>query len=298
MRTTVALSALALLLLVTGLAMAVPRTGAVDDPQDSRPPFEGTTFPDASRVMVSYEPDDGTLIATLTLIAPLGSTASPSASTFVDLTFGVGASGPGGACAVPDLAGDGRPGDLRVAANIDSNGPPDDITNQFRTTVQVVGGPQFVGAAGSISADRRVITWTVAADPALAGRDLHCVGDVAMPYSFSDSDAIADFPLTGPAGPAAPAPPAPAPAPSAVAPPAVAAATTPDRVAPRLRLAPVTRTVRALRRGGLTARVACDEPCAVRARLRLAPRVARALGVSRLLGASTRPRLVDRKSVV
>jgi hypothetical protein len=198
MRTAAALSALALLLLVAGLATAVPRTGGVDDPQDSRPLFEGTEFADASRVTVSYEPDDGTLIATLALVAPLGTTASPGASTFADLTFGVGATGPGGVCAVPDPAGEGRAGDLRVAATIDSNGPPGAITDLVRTTVQVVGGPQLVGASGAISADRRVITWTVAPDPALAGRDLDCVGDVAMPYSFSDSDAIAGFPLTTP----------------------------------------------------------------------------------------------------
>ncbi|WP_217913988.1 hypothetical protein [Miltoncostaea marina] len=285
----VAALALALLVIPAGIAVAVPRSGSADDPRDvpATPPGSPPRA-DAQRVAVSYEPADGSLQVTLDLHDPLGTVAQPTTSVWVDVQLGLGAFAADGSCAVPTEGLEGRTGDIRFHGQIDSSGPPGAERNLFHTTVRFASSDRMIsGAAGTISADRRRITWSAGPDPDLAGRDYRCAGDVRVPYSYHDSDAVADVALHD-----AEPPPAAAPAGGVTAvPPVVERRAVRDRAAPRLRFAVPSRSLKRLRASGMTIPVRCDERCRVTARLLVSPAVARALRTSRVLG-TARPAAV------
>jgi hypothetical protein len=60
-----------------------------------------------------------------------------------------------------------------------------------------------------------------------------------------------------------------------------------DVRAPRARVAATGRSLKNLVRGGLVVPVTCDETCLVRSRLVVAPRLARGLGISKIIGTSS-----------
>jgi len=272
-------------------ASGVPLSGAVDDPRDA-PADRGPRFPDAKRLAITYDPLAGAVTTVLELHEPFGTVNAPGAGEELEVWVALGATASDGdtCTAAPPPDGIEEDGDVGVYLWAASQGPVGGEQMSYEARARVAGDPAVNPTVreGSISADRTTFTWTTAPSPALAGRDIRCVGGAATLAWTRDPEAydrIASFVLAGPApSPVVDRPVLGPPAPP-VAPPSPQVAAT-DVRAPVARIGTPARSRAALLRRGLVVRVTCDEACTVRSRLILTPGRARLLGLPRVIGTS------------
>ncbi|WP_217913311.1 hypothetical protein [Miltoncostaea marina] len=291
LRAAAAVGVAAAALSLAGAAAGAPRSGAVGDPLDVPPPpdLPEVQPADVRSLGASYDPETGAIGVTLELHNPL----SPWINRDVDMGFGP--MGADGTCAAPAVPWDPlAAGPARPLVELDIYSDYQRGWWDFLATGNVRLGSYDIVAQGpgTLSDDRRTITFSIPATPALEGLDLRCVGPtVAFAVSGPARDDVASFVFDGFAP--APRPVAPPPervagppqgpaAPSAL--PGATASMAPDRHPPRVRLSAARRSLGALRTGGLPVRVTSSEDAAVAARLTLPATTARRFGVPRIIG--------------
>lgn len=201
--------ALAALLAAASTAWAAPRTGSVTDPEDRPPNLFGELYPDVTGLSVAYDPDTGGLLVGMDLAHPTMAATNGHQDPYISLTFEVGAAGPDGReCRGPSTPSP-RTGDLSVTANHwsgnnDTGTNPTEFWNLYVTVAGYTGA--LSSEQGTISADRRRITWSFPGHTALVRRDHTCVTRAQM-TSYPDwwIDEIPPFFFTGFAPPPPPA---------------------------------------------------------------------------------------------
>ncbi|MFN8122833.1 MAG: Ig-like domain-containing protein [Thermoleophilia bacterium] len=205
---TTLLLTLALMLAAASAAWAAPRSGSVTDPEDRPPHLSGELYPDVTGLQVAYDPDTGGLQVAMDLAHGTTPAANSHSDPYISLTFEVGGTSPNGR----ECMGAGpssRTGDLSVSAShYSSNSDTGDaLAEHWNLYVTVAGySGSLSSQQGTISPDRRRITWSFPGHTALVRRDYTCVTRAQM-TSYPDwwIDEIAPFFFTGFAPPPPPA---------------------------------------------------------------------------------------------
>lgn len=177
------ITALLLLVIASPAAMGAPRSGSVTDPEDRPPNLFGVKYPDLKGFSVAYEPDSGSLEVGMDLHSPTPAATNGHQDPNIGLSFEVGAPSAGGRECLGPTAPAPRTGDLSVFASHYS-GNNDEGTNPYDAWNLHISVAGYSGALasqqGTISADRRRITWSFPGHAALVRRDYTCVTRTQM----------------------------------------------------------------------------------------------------------------------
>lgn len=202
------LVAVLIVLTAVGAAAAAPRSGTVSDPEDRPANIWGIKYPDVRSLTVAYDPETGGLGVAMDLYEGTIPAANGHSDPYIQLSFEIGAAGTATRTCRAFSDVPARSGDLAVRLNHYSSNSNEGnaLREHWGMSIDVAGSPgTLTSPYGSITPDRRRITWSFGGDSALVRRDYTCVTNIQM-TSYPDwwVDEVSPFFFTGFAPPPPP----------------------------------------------------------------------------------------------